>query len=276
MGELHRVFHFQRRKAPPLQANWVTEYARTTQVEWQGDYVTLRNVRNFRYRTRDEPIPAWYDATYDLRAMQSVDMVVSHWAGESIAHVFLSFGFADGRYLAVSIETRRQQGQFYSTWRGFLRTYALMYVVADERDLIGVRTDIRRERVYLYPLTVSPALARQVFVQYLKRVDALNHQPEFYNTLCNNCTTNILRHAREQAPHFKYSWKILASGYADAYTWELGLMDQHQPFAALKQHARIHRPADAQISDAFSHDIRAALYPSAQTNITSPQGGQDG
>ncbi|MBB5191615.1 hypothetical protein HNQ50_002345 [Silvimonas terrae] len=243
-------------KTPPTHANWVPEYARTTQVQWQSDSVTLRDVRNFRYRTRDDPIPAWYDATYALDTVQSLDLVVSHWAGESIAHVFLSFGFADGRYLAVSIETRRQQGQFYSTWRGFLRTYALIYVVADERDLIGVRTDIRRERVHLYRLDLSPAVCRQVLEQYLRRVDHLNQQAEFYNTLLNNCTTNILRHARALAPHFKYSWKILASGYADAYTWELGLLDQTRPFAQLKQQSLIRRAPNAVIDETFSYAIR--------------------
>ncbi|GGP22735.1 Lnb N-terminal periplasmic domain-containing protein [Silvimonas iriomotensis] len=251
------MFPFPARTAPH-DAPWLTEYTRAASIEWQGDQVTVRNVRNFRYRTPSDPIPAWYDATYDLAGVQSVDMVVSHWAGEAIAHVFISFGFSDGRHLAISIETRRQQGQRYSTWRGFLRTYALIYVVADERDLIGVRTDIRRERVYLYPLNVTPQIARQVFVQYLKRVDDLNRQPEFYNTLFNNCTTNILRHAREQAPHFRYSWKILCSGYADVYTWELGLMDQQQPFAALKQAARIERAAGLPINEDFSGLIRAS------------------
>ncbi|GGP27182.1 Lnb N-terminal periplasmic domain-containing protein [Silvimonas amylolytica] len=244
-------------RTAPRDAPWLMEYTRAASIEWQGEQVTVRNVRNFRYRTPSDPVPAWYDASYDLASVQSVDLVVSHWAGEAIAHVFISFGFSDGRHLAISIETRRQQGQRYSTWLGFLRTYALIYVVADERDLIGVRTDIRRERVYLYPLAVSPALARQVFVQYLKRVDELNRTPEFYNTLFNNCTTNILRHAREQAPHFKYSWKILCSGYADAYTWELGLMDQQLPFAAIKQRARIVRQEGAEIDEAFSGEIRA-------------------
>ncbi|MDR3430206.1 DUF4105 domain-containing protein [Silvimonas sp.] len=247
---------FLQPKTPPSNGDWITEYARTTRVQWQGDCVTLRDIRNFRYITRDQPLPAWYDASYDLNTVQSVDLVVSHWSGPAIAHVFISFGFSDGRYLAISIETRRQNGQKYSPFGGFLRNYALIYVVADERDLIGVRTDIRRERVHLYRLDLSPAVARQVFEQYLARVDHLNRHPEFYNTLFNNCTTNILRHARALAPQFRYSWKILASGYADAYTWDLGLLDQAIPFAQLKAQSLIQRPADAQIDEQFSSTVR--------------------
>jgi hypothetical protein len=246
--------------AQPLDAGsatpWATEYERTASVQWQGSVVRVDNVRHFSYRTRDDFTPAWYDASYDLDALRSVDLVMSRWAGESVAHVFVSFGFADGRYLAVSIETRRRSDQRYSALGGFWRNYGLIYVVADERDLLGVRTDVRRERVCLYRLQMPDEAVRALFAGYMQRIETLNQRPEFYNTLFNNCTTNILGHARAIAPHLRYDWRILLSGHADDYTYRMGLLDHTISFEGLKARSLIHRPTDAQIDEAYSQAIR--------------------
>ncbi|MDR5781021.1 DUF4105 domain-containing protein [Caballeronia sp. LZ065] len=238
------------------EAAWVEEYARTASAIWRDDIVRIRNVRHFTYRARDDYTPSYFDADYDLARLHSVDLVVSRWAHDSIAHVFVSFGFDDGRYLSISIETRRRIGQHYSTWKGFFRNYDLIYVVADERDLIGVRTDVRRERVNLYRADVSPDTARALFRDYLLRVNQLNERPEHYHTLFNNCTTNILRHARTIAPHMRYSWKVLLSGHADDYSYRLGLLGHACSFEELKRRSLITRPDDASIGDDFSHVIR--------------------
>uniref|UniRef100_E1THK6 Lnb N-terminal periplasmic domain-containing protein n=1 Tax=Burkholderia sp. (strain CCGE1003) TaxID=640512 RepID=E1THK6_BURSG len=243
-------------RAPP----WATEYERTASVQWQEGVARICNVRHFVYRTRDDFTPAWYDASYDLDALCSVDLVMSRWAGESVAHVFVSFGFADGRYLAVSIETRRRSDQRYSALGGFWRNYGLIYVVADERDLLGVRTDVRRERVCLYRVQMPDEAKRALFAGYLQRVEALNRRPEFYNTLFNNCTTNVLGHARAIAPHLRYDWRILLSGHADDYAYRMGLLDSSTPFECLKARSLIRRPADAQIDEAYSRAIRERLF----------------
>lgn len=245
-------------------AVWVPEYARAARVEWRGPRVTVRDVRNFRYRTRDDCVPAYYDATFALDAVTTVDLVVSRWTAEAIAHVFLSFGLDDGRYVAISIETRRRHGQRYSPYAGFLPLYDLVYVVADERDLIGVRSDVRKERVYLFRAHVTSDTARALFADYLRRVHALESRPEFYNTLFNNCTTNILRHVRAVAPEVGYSWMVLLSGYADRYGHDLGLLDASMPFDALKTASLIRRPPGATIDGDFSAAIRASL-PLART-----------
>jgi hypothetical protein len=239
-------------------APWIEEYARSASAIWCGDAVRVHNIRHFTYRTRDDFTPAWFDADYDLARLQTVDLVVSRWTHHSIAHVFVSFGFDDGRYLSVSIETRRRVGQLYSTWKGFFRHYDLTYVVADERDLIGVRTDVRRERVNLYRAAVKPDTVRALFRDYMRRVNDLNERPEHYHTLFNNCTTNILRHARTIAPHLRYSWRVLLSGHADDYSYRLGLLGQSASFDELQRRCLITRPDGALIGDDYSHVIRRA------------------
>jgi hypothetical protein len=247
---------------PSNDHEWEVEYARAPVARRYGSLVHLRNVRDFRYRDRADPIPAWYDATYDIGTLTGVDLICSYWAGPSIAHVFLSFGFADGRHLAVSVETRRRRGQTYSAIAGFFRHYQLIFVIADERDLIGVRTDIRRERVYLYPLRITLEETRRLFGGYMDRATALAERPEFYNTVTNNCTSNIVRIIDRGLPRGKrlgLSWRLLFSGYADALAYDIGRLRGRLPFAELKKRSLIVRPADATIGEDYSAAIRDAL-----------------
>lgn len=244
---------------PSNDRNWAPEYTRLASVARDGDRVTIRNVRSFTYRSEADYTPAYYDAAYDLGTLDTVDLVTSYWAGEGIAHVFVSFGFHDGRHLAISIETRREQGEGYSTLAGFFRQYELIYVVADERDLIGLRTDVRHERVYLYRLRLSPEVVRRLFVSYLGRIAALDARPEFYNTLFNNCTTGVLGRAQAVSPAIAYNWRVLASGHAAEYAYRLGLLDDRRPFPDLHQASRIQRPDGATIGPEFSAEIRYGL-----------------
>jgi Domain of unknown function (DUF4105) len=244
---------------PSNDHEWEVEYARAPVAKRDGSLVHVTNIRDFRYRDRADPIPAWYDATYDVDTLTGVDLICSYWAGPSIAHVFLSFGFADGRHLAVSVETRRRRGQTYSAVAGFFRHYQLIFVIADERDLIGVRTDIRRERVYLYKLRITPEETRRLFGGYMDRATALAERPEFYNTVTNNCTSNIVRIIDRGLPRGKrlgLSWRLLFSGYADAFAYDIGRLKGQLPFAELKKRSLIVRPADAEIGEDYSAEVR--------------------
>ena len=247
------------RIAPSNDRDWAPEYARLPSATRDADRITIRNIRNFAYRSETDYAPAYYDATYDLDALQSADLVSSYWAGDAIAHVFVTFGFRDGRHVAISVETRRERGEAYSTLAGFFRHYELIYVVADERDLIGLRTDIRRERVYLYRLQLPSEVVRRLFLSYVDRITALAARPEFYNTLTNNCTTSILGRANAISPGIAYSWRILASGHAAEYAYELGLLDSGLPFAELRQRSRVQRPEHAGIGPGFSAEVRLGV-----------------
>ena len=247
---------------PSNDRDWQPEVAVPPYATLEGDRITVHNIRNFDYRSETDFTPAYYDKTFDLRQLESVDLVASYWMGPHIAHIFLSFGFAGKDYLAVSIETRKEKGESYSSVQGFFRQYELYYVVADERDLIRVRTNYRHdppEDVYVYRLQGPIDNARNLFVGYLRKINALKAHPEFYNTLTTNCTTNIWMHTRVNPGHLPLSWKILASGHVPEYLYETGRLDTSVPFAELKHRSHINARAQAaDKADNFSQQIRSA------------------
>lgn len=247
---------------PSNERDWQPEVARLAYATIDGDLVTVHNIRNFDYRTETDFTPAYYVRTYDLNKLDSADLVAVYWMGPAIAHLFLSFGFGDD-HLAVSIEARKEKGEGYSSAKGFFRQYELYYVVADERDVIRVRTNYRKdppEDVYVYPLRGPRENIRRLFLEYVRKMNALREHPEFYNTLTTNCTTAILMNTRVNPGSLPFSWKVLLSGYTPAYVYEAGRMDQSLPFEELKRRSLVNAAAQAadQAPD-FSRRIRAAL-----------------
>jgi len=244
---------------PSNDRDWQPETARLAYAEVAGDKVTVHNIRDFQYRTETDFTPAYYDKTFDLARLDSVDLVASYWMGPAIAHVFLSFGFGEER-LAISIEARKERGEGYSSLQGFFRQYELYYVVADERDAIRVRSNYRRdppEQVYLYRLRARPEAARRVFLDYVAEINLLKERPEFYNTLTTNCTNAIWLHGRVNPDHLPYSWKILVSGHLPELLYENGRLDASVPFAELQRRSLINeRAAAADQAADFSARIR--------------------
>lgn len=243
---------------PSNNRQWAGEYAVLADAILDGRTVHVRNIRDFTYKTETDYTPHYYNADFNLDHLSSIDLITSYWAGDSIAHVFLSFGFEDGRHLAVSIETRRQKKFAYSTIAGFFHHYELTYVTADERDLIGVRTDVRKERVYLYRLELSAQTREAVFKNYLSEIHLLNTQPRWYNTLLDNCTTEILARANART-RYRLDWRVLLSGYTASLAYDLGLLDTHYDFATLHRLSRIRRPEDAEPDANYSNEIRESL-----------------
>jgi hypothetical protein len=242
--------------------DWQPEVAVAPWATIDGDRVTIHGVRNFDYRTETDFVPRWEDRTYDLRTLDSVDLVAVYWGSPAIAHIMLSFGFAGRDHLAVSIETRKERGESYSTLAGFFRQYELVYIVADERDVIGVRTTYRepREDVYVYRVRGPLANARRVFLDYVKAMNELRARPQHYNTLTTNCTTGVLLHSRVNPESPPFSWKILLSGYVPEYLYGLGRLDRSRPFPELQRISRVNERANAADRDpAFSQRIREGL-----------------
>lgn len=248
---------------PSNDRDWQPEVARLAYADIDGDRVTVHNIRNFDYRSETDFTPAWYDKTFDVSKLQSVDLVAVYWMGPAIAHTIMSFGFEGGDHLAFSIETRKEKGEAYSTVKGFFKQYELYYVVADERDVIRVRTNYRKdppEDVYVYRLHGPIENGRRLFLEYIHRINSLKQKPEFYNTLTDNCTTGIWMNTRVNPGHPALSWKILASGYVPEYLHEAGRLAPGTPFDELQRKAHVNARAQAadQAED-FSARIRTGI-----------------
>ena len=253
---------------PSNDREWQREVAVLPYATIRGDLVTVHNVRNFDYRTETDFTPRYEERTFDLRRLDRVDLAAVYWIGPAIAHLFLTFGFGDD-HLAISIEARKEQGEGYSSLGGFFRQYELVYVVADERDVIRLRTNYRNdppEDVYLFRVEGPMENARRVFLDYMRSINELRERPQFYNTLTTNCTNVILMHTRVNPSRLPFSWKILLSGYAPEYVYESGLLGRGLPFDELKRRAHVNAAARAadQAPD-FSRRIR-----SVATTRTAP------
>ena len=251
---------------PPSDVgDWQADVAQLPSAIIEGDKVTVRNIRNFDYRSETDYTPRWETRSYDLSQLRGVDMFLSYWGPTLIAHTIMSWEFADGQHLAVSIETRKKKGQSYSAVLGFFRQYTIYYVVADERDVAGLRAAHRGEQFFLYRLKNPPAQARAVLLDYLKEINRLAATPKWYNALVHNCTTTIRHHATNVAAGRPFDWRILANGHIDEMGYERGMIDTSLPFAELRRRSDISAKAKAAYGEGdFSRRIREGL-PAART-----------
>ena len=213
---------------PRANRTWVEPHAVMARADVRGDSVHLQRLRNFSYTSEEQFTPAYYDRDYDLTKLETVWFIVTPfsrtWRGP--AHTFVSFGFSDSQYVAISVEARREPGETYSALTGLFNQFEVIYVVGDERDLIGSRAVYGGYDVYVYPIRTTPARARALFTEMLARSNALASRPEFYNTLTNNCTSNVVDHVNHLVPHaVPHGIRTILPGYADGVAYSLGLID---------------------------------------------------
>ncbi|WP_374313346.1 DUF4105 domain-containing protein [Dongia sp.] len=246
--------------SPSNSRQWQMDVDRTAWADISGDIVTIHNVRNFDYRTEMDYRPRWETRRYDLSQIQGVDIFITFWGSPWIAHPIVSFQFSDGQHIAFSVETRKVIGQKYSAILGFFRQYELIYTVADERDVIRLRTNYRKdEEVYLYRTTATPEAARSIFIDYLHSLNRLHQRAQYYNAITSNCTTNIRIHTSAASGKMPpWDWRLLLNGKGDEYAYQHGRLAGALPFDELKARAHINDAARAagQAPD-FSARIRA-------------------
>lgn len=221
--------------------------------------VTLKNIRHNTYVSEDDFVVEYFDRTFSLSEIQSVDFVVVPFKVKQIAHTMVSFGFQDGTYLTVSIEVRKEKGERYNPVVGLGRQFELMYLVGDERDLIRLRTEHRDAEVYVYPSVATPEHAQALFLDVMERANQLSVDPEFYNTIRNNCTTNLAGHVNEiSSKKIMYGWRVLLPGLSAKYAYDLGLLDNRIPFEELTKIALVNDLAlEHRDAPDFSQKIRA-------------------
>src|SRR5205809_1505056 len=246
---------------PSNDRAWQPDVAQTAWAEINSDEVTIHNVRNCDYRTATDYTPRWETRTMRLSQITGMDLAINYWGSPWIAHPILSFQFADAPPLCFSIETRKEIGESYSTIGGIYRQFELIYIVADERDVLSVRTNYRRgEDVYLYRTMASPAQARERFLEYVNALNGLRIRPRWYNAITTNCTTSI-RTQRPTNERMPWDWRILLNGKGDELLYERHLIaTAGLPSAELKQRSRINQLARAADKDPnFSRLVRQGI-----------------
>src|SRR6516165_5664525 len=245
---------------PSFNRPWQTEVAVLPQALRDGDRVLLKNFRNFDYRSTTDFTPHYESREVLLSHLTSLDFFVSYWKPGPVAHTFLSFNFDNALPLCISIETRPEIGEGFNPIASLFKQFELIYIVGDERDIVGVRTNHRREDVYLYHIMTSPENARRLFLVYIDRINKLADHAEFYHLLSNSCTINIVRYANAAGRIGRFDIRHLLNGFIDRYIYSAGLVDNTLPFDELRRRSRINDAAQA-ADDApdFSQRIRASL-----------------
>lgn len=245
---------------PSNSRPWQPDVAQTAWAEIRGDEITLHNVRNCDYITETNYSARWETRTVRFSKLTGIDIALTYWGSPWMAHPIISFQFADAAPVAFSIETRKQIGESYSAVRGFFRQFELIYVVADERDVIRLRTNFRQgEKVYLYRTKANAEQVRERFREYIAKVNELHERPAWYNALTANCTTSIRtqRAADERAP---FDWRMILNGKSDEMAYERGALAGTLPFTELKSRSAINaRAKAADASPEFSQAIREGL-----------------
>jgi hypothetical protein len=231
-------------RSPSNQKVWREDQARMPVAQFDGKTVTLRNLRYASYRAAEDFDVTWYEDRFHLAAIRSVDFVVepfADWRGP--AHTLLTFGFDDGRHLAVSVEARRERGESFRALTGLFKRYEILYVIGDERDLIGLRLNVRKHDVYVFPIRAERRQIQELFVRMLDRANKLVQRPEFYQTFTNSCHMNIVRHFEDLTGRkLPLDLRIYLPGYADEMAFEMGLIDFEGTLEAARAAFRIPGP----------------------------------
>lgn len=239
---------------------WTDDLMRMTHGRADGSQVTLHNVRNFDWRSDEDYDPRWETRRYDLDRLASVDLATSYWGMPAIAHVLVSFGFDDGRFLVFTVEIRKERGERYSEIGGFFKQFELSIVATDERDALRVRTNVRGEDVYLYRVNMPREAMRELFLSYLEQANQLSETARFYNTVTANCTTIVFDMMRQIVSGLPLDYRLLLTGYLPGYVQDAGGLEADLSLEQLRERGRItERALQADDSPDFSRSIRQGV-----------------
>lgn len=243
---------------PSLNRIWADDVAQTVTGTLDGNQVTLSNVRNFEWRTPEDFTPRWEMRTYDMEDLASVDLFLSYWANPAIAHTLVSFGFNNGEHVVFSAEIRKERHEQFSEIGGFFKEFELAMIAADERDIIRLRTNIRKEDVYRYRINMKPEMRHALFLSYVDNANHLADAAKFYNTITANCTTVIFDMIRAITPDLPLDYRVILSGYLPGYLYDLGAIDRNGPLEEVEKSALINQRAiNADLAPDFSARIRS-------------------
>ena len=245
---------------PSNEGNWQPDTDRTAWIETSGDRITIHNFRNCDYRSETDYSNCWSDRTFNLSELRGADFFLTNWGIPYASHPIVSFQFGDNDHVAFSIEARYKVGQGYSVILGLFRQYELIFITADERDVIRLRTNFRKdEEVYMYRIQLPLEKVRSMFITYVNYLNRLRDHPEWYNQLTRNCTTTLDRQLASNMPNPQpWNYLLILNGSLDELMYDRGrLVTGGLPFPELKQRQHINAAGrEANGSPDYSRLIR--------------------
>ena len=240
---------------------WEPGHEALPHINVVNDLVTITNYRHFKWTGALEATRDYETKSFPISDITGVSVLISHFSDfEGLAHIFLSFELKNDTPVVVSLETRREVGEEFSPILGIFRQFEIIYVVGDERDLVGVRTDHRDERVYLYPTKATPEQAKALFLRLTEKINLVGAKPQMYNTLLRNCTNEITREVEEMSElNFPLTWKTILPGHFDEILYEMGIIDTTLPFNLIKDKHLLDNSKVSADNDSYSQDLRQSL-----------------
>ncbi len=245
---------------PPSDGNWSPEVAQQVTGSIEEDILTLKNVRNFDWRSETDVTETWETRSYDISKIESVDLFMSYWGGPSMAHLILSFGFADGQYLAWSNEVRREKGVSFSPVADFFKAHSIAVVASEEKDVVGLRSNIQNARVHIFRLNSVPENRRRLIEGYVAAANAVAEKPHWFHSVFTNCSRTVVQLARYVGIEVPMDWKIIVNGYFPYFLYDHGAMNTDLSIEEIYQLGDITEKAQAfGLAEGFSEAIRQGV-----------------
>ncbi len=246
-------------KKPSNDRNWSDDQKVLQHADIKDDIIFIHNIRNFDYSGEFEYEKRYYDKNFNLDKIKKVYYILTPFSSiKGLAHSFLSFEFENNLFLSISIEIRKKKGAVFSPIKGLFKKYEIMYILGSEHDIIKQRSNYRKNKVFLYPLKLQKKQVQMLFLDMVKKANELKRSPEFYNTITNACTINIIKHLNKiLSKKIPLSWKIFLPEYSDKLFYDLELIDTNLTFEKIKEKSLINKKAEDVLENNFSLKIRS-------------------